>query len=118
MRCDIPYPVIDVEKTGSNIQRLREKRGLSVAEIQHFLGLSDPQAIYQWQRGITLPSVDHLCALSKLLRVTIDEILILKKSNGFDRTPPPQGANNTIAELLRLHVFPSPKRVTPQWIKT
>lgn len=118
MKYDIPYPVIDIEKTGSNIQRLREKRGLSVAEVQHFLGLSDPQAIYQWQRGSTLPSVDHLCALSKLLRVTIDEILILRKSNGFDRTPPPASANNIIAELLRQHMFPSPKHVAPRWIKS
>ena len=78
MKHQIAYPVIDVKKTGENIRYLREWRGLSVDDVRVFMGFSDPQAIYQWQRGINLPSVDHLCALSKLLNVSMDDILILK----------------------------------------
>ena len=71
------FPIIDVAKTGENILRLRSDRNISVKEIQQYLGLDDPQAIYQWQRGISLPTVDHLCALSVLFGVTMNEILVL-----------------------------------------
>ena len=78
MKRPVTYPVIDVEKTGKNIQRLREQRGLSVNDVREFMGFGDPQAIYQWQKGISLPNVDNLCALSKLLDVPMDDILVLK----------------------------------------
>ena len=78
MKRQIPYPVIDVRRTGENIRCLREHKGLTVNDVREFFGFSDPQAIYQWQRGISLPSVDHLCALSKLLEVSMDEILVLE----------------------------------------
>ena len=76
----IPYPVIDMKKTGENIRKIREEQNISVIEIQNFLGISNPQAIYQWQRGISLPSVDHLCALSHLFDVPMNDILILADS--------------------------------------
>ena len=72
------YPVIDMEATGCNIRRLREEKGVSVRELSCFLGFSDVQAVYKWQRGETLPSTDNLVALSKFLDVPIDRILILR----------------------------------------
>lgn len=78
----IPYPVIDMCKTGQNIKRLREERNISVSALQEYLGLASQQAIYNWQRGACLPTVDHLCALSRLFSVPMDDILILK---GTDR---------------------------------
>lgn len=78
MRKFIPFPVIDVEKTGENILRLRLESGLSVEELRRFFGFGSPQAIYHWQKGICLPSVDHLLALSKVLDVPMEDILILK----------------------------------------
>lgn len=78
MTKSIPYPVIDLRKTGQNIKHLREERSISVAALQEYLGLASQQAIYNWQRGICLPTVDHLCALSHLFSVPMDDILILK----------------------------------------
>ena len=78
MTKSIPYPVIDLRKTGQNIKHLREERSISVATLQEYLGLASQQAIYSWQRGICLPTVDHLCALSHLFSVPMDDILILK----------------------------------------
>ena len=63
----ISFPLIDMRATGMNIKRLREMRGLAVRDIQTFLGFSAPQAIYKWQRGDSLPSVENLYALSKIL---------------------------------------------------
>ena len=73
------YPVIDMAATGANILKLRRKSGLSVAQMQQYFGFDAPQAIYKWQRGETLPSTDNLVALSYLLDVPIDEILIRSK---------------------------------------
>ena len=40
------------------------------------LTAEEPQAIYKWQRGQSLPSVDNLYALSALLQVPMNEIII------------------------------------------
>ena len=77
------FPVIDMAATGANITRLRKDRGLTVRELQTWFGFEEPQAIYKWQQGKSLPSVDNLYALSALLEVSIEEILIPshRKSN-------------------------------------
>lgn len=81
MLMNMPYPVIDLKKTGENIKRLREARCISVVDLQYFLGLASPQAIYYWQRGVNLPTVDHLYALSRLFKVSMDDILVPQESS-------------------------------------
>ena len=70
-------PSIDMIKTGENIDRLRKKNGLSVKQLQDLFGFSTPQAIYKWQHGTALPSVDNLVALSAIFQVSVEEILVL-----------------------------------------
>ena len=72
----ILFPVIDPVATGANICRLRKDRGLTVRDLQQYFGFEEPQAIYKWQRGQSLPSVDNLYALSALLQVPMNEIII------------------------------------------
>lgn len=73
------FPVIDPVATGENIVRLRRERGLSVRDLQAYFGFEEPQAIYKWQRGKSLPTVDNLYALGALLDVPMDEILVSAK---------------------------------------
>lgn len=70
------FPVIDPIATGQNILRLRETRGLTVRDLQIYFGFEEPQAIYKWQCGKSLPSVDNLYALAALLEVPMDAILV------------------------------------------
>ena len=70
------YPVIDLVATGKNISRLRKAQGLSVSELQEYFGFDAPQAIYKWQQGKSLPSIDNLYALSEMLGVSMNEILV------------------------------------------
>ena len=72
------FPVIDAEATGENILRLRKQRGLSVRDMQAWFGFEEPQAIYKWQKGKSLPSVDNLYALGALLDVPMEAILIAR----------------------------------------
>jgi hypothetical protein len=44
------------------------------------LAFNSPQAIYKWQNGTALPSVDNLVCLAALLRVRMDDILITDRS--------------------------------------
>ena len=53
------FPVIDPVATGKNIVRLRTERGLSVRDLQSYFGFEEPQAIYKWQQGKSLPTVDN-----------------------------------------------------------
>ena len=70
------FPVIDPVATGANILRLRREQGLTVRDLQRYFGFEEPQAIYKWQRGQSLPSVDNHYALSALLDVPMNEILV------------------------------------------
>lgn len=69
-------PMIDMIKTGQNIKRLRETRCISVKNLQDALGFTNPQAIYKWQRGESLPTIDNLVVLASMLGTTIDEIIV------------------------------------------
>ncbi len=72
------YPVIDLSATGQNIERLRRRAGLSVRAMQESFGFSSPQAIYKWQRGRALPTLDNMVLLARLLGVSIEEILVIR----------------------------------------
>ena len=76
----IDFPNIDMQRTGSNIARLRENAGFSVRDLQDMFGFSTPQAIYKWQHGTTLPAVENLVALSSILGVSIEDILAVSDS--------------------------------------
>ncbi|MBR2401532.1 MAG: helix-turn-helix transcriptional regulator [Lachnospiraceae bacterium] len=71
------FPVINMKKTGQWIRFLCKKENVSVSELQDRLKISSNQAIYAWFNGKTLPSVDNLLALSRLLRVSMDDMLVL-----------------------------------------
>ena len=70
--------VIDMKLTGRNIASLRQRRGITVRDLQEMLGIATPQAIYKWQRGETLPGIENLAALACVLGVTIDELLVVE----------------------------------------
>ena len=71
-------PVIDMTATGINITRMRANAGLTVKDVQDVFGFSTPQAIYKWQRGAALPTVDNLVVLAAIFSVKIDDILIFQ----------------------------------------
>ena len=73
------FPVIDLVATGENIVRLRKARGLTVRDLQNWFGFEEPQAIYKWQKGRSLPTVDNLYALGALLDVPMEDILVARK---------------------------------------
>ena len=68
-------PVVNTTAIGMRIHDLRKQNRIRVEDIQDYLGFGTPQAVYKWQRGDSLPTVDNLLALSKLFNTTVDYIL-------------------------------------------
>ena len=69
------YPVIDAVATGARIKALRKAHHLKVEDVARFMGFESQQAVYKWQRGDSLPTVDNLYALSRLFETSMDDIL-------------------------------------------
>lgn len=78
------YQPIDQVKTGIKLKMMLKAAGYEVRDIQEYLHLSCPQSIYRWYKGKILPSVEHLCALSKLLNVHMEDLLVLQGQNMED----------------------------------
>ncbi len=76
MYAQTAYPVINLVETGRCIERQRRQAGLTVRELQTYFGFEYPQAIYKWQHGECLPTVDNLLALSRILRVPMEDLLV------------------------------------------
>lgn len=81
-------PVIDLIATGQNIAKKRKHAGYSVRQMQKILGFSTPQAIYKWQRGESLPSIDNLAVLAAVLNVKMDDIIVYKTPEAPPAPPP------------------------------
>ena len=71
------FPTIDMVKTGQNIMRLRNQNGFSVKDLQEVFGFATPQAIYKWQHGTAMPTIDNLIVLAALFQVHMDDILVI-----------------------------------------
>ena len=71
------YLSIQPEETGERIRRLLLEQGYTIREIQGAFGFENPQAIYKWLSGKSLPSIDNFVILSRLLHTTIEDILVI-----------------------------------------
>ena len=46
-------------------------------DVQRLMGFNNPQAIYKWLSGKSLPSIDNFVILSRLLHTSIDNLLVV-----------------------------------------
>ncbi len=67
---------------GERLHRYRDDRGLSQRQLAQLAGI-DPMQISRYERGQGLPTADTLADLAKVLRVSIDALL-LGKANRFE----------------------------------
>ena len=71
------YLSIQPEETGERIRKLLLEQGYTIREIQGAFGFENPQAIYKWLSGKSLPSIDNFIILSRLLHTSIEDILVI-----------------------------------------
>ncbi len=65
---------IDMKQTGENIKQFRKQLNISVKDIVNNTGVSE-RAVFKWQQGISIPTVDNLVVLSKMFGVTMEQII-------------------------------------------
>jgi len=70
-------PTIDTVGTGTRIMDLRKKAGLSVKDMQDIFGFATPNAIYKWQNGAAMPTLDNLIVLAAVFNVSVDDIIVI-----------------------------------------
>ena len=71
------YLSIKQKETGNRIKYLLKQQGYTVRDVQEMMGFENPQAVYKWLSGRSLPSIDNFVILSKALHTTIEEILVI-----------------------------------------
>jgi transcriptional regulator with XRE-family HTH domain len=69
------YPILDPVATGKRIKELRMQNNLKVREVSEYMGFESEQAVFKWQRGDSMPTLDNMLALSRLFNTTVDDIL-------------------------------------------
>lgn len=66
---------IDIKKTGRKIKALCKERNITVKDIQKELYIGAFQTVYDWFSGKSLPSLDNLFRLSKMLNVHMEDMI-------------------------------------------
>ena len=88
---------------GKRIALLRKEKGLTQEELATHMGVS-PQAVSKWENDQTCPDISALPKLSKLLGVTVDELLEGKQELPTVRVLPPEERKDPKDMLLRITV--------------
>ena len=74
--CKINKPVINVAATAAKIKECRIRAGYSVREIQTIFNFSSPEAIYAWEKGKYIPSIDNMIVIAEVYGVTVDDFIV------------------------------------------
>lgn len=67
--------IINVSETAKLLKQKRIELGYSVRDVQNIFNLSH-MAVYKWEKGMTLPSIDHMLGLSELYNTSIDSLIV------------------------------------------
>lgn len=76
------YTKIDSRATGAKIASLMDLYGISVKELSNTLGVSN-QSVYKWLNGQSLPTLENLFQISRILKVSMDEIVIAANTYSY-----------------------------------
>ncbi len=70
-------PVINMAATGAKIKELITGKGMAVRDIQKAFGFASPYPVYKWINGQSLPAVENLVVLAKIMDITVDDLLVV-----------------------------------------
>ena len=72
-------PEYDTKELGRKLKYCREKKDLTVEAVRQYLRLSSVQAIYRWESGVALPTLDNFMALMDLYDVNPKSLMVKKE---------------------------------------
>ena len=68
---------IDMESTGKRIKYWRKRRGMTQQDIAKIIGVTN-MGVSRWERGENMPSLDHAMMLADLLKVSVEELILME----------------------------------------
>ncbi len=72
-------PTIDMVATGLKIKEKIAGKGMAVKDVQKVFGFASPYPIYKWINGQSLPAIENLVVLAKIMDTTVDDLLVVKE---------------------------------------
>ncbi len=72
-------PTIDMVATGLKIKEKIACKGMAVKDVQKVFGFASPYPIYKWINGQSLPAIENLVVLAKIMDTTVDDLLVVKE---------------------------------------
>jgi len=91
--------MLDNMKTGKRILLARQDKGYTQDEIAAKLGVT-PQAVSRWERGNSMPDIEFLLPLSRLLGITVEDILTGEFSTINIQSPYEKNSASVLDSLL------------------
>lgn len=88
-------------KTGEFIARRRKELGLTQRELAEQLGVTN-KAVSKWETGQGMPDVGMLLELSRVLQVSVDEILEGEETVREEKQNPPETGTATETESPKI----------------
>ena len=76
------YYGLDMEATGKRIGRYLTQGNYSDKDLAEIMNIS-VQAINKWRHGHSIPDIDNLYFLSRILNVKVDDLLVSRADNTF-----------------------------------
>ena len=92
-----------MDTIGKRISEYRKKKNLKQDELAEMLGVS-PQAVSKWENDLSCPDISLLPELSRILCVSIDEIVQGKKEEPIVSVLPEEQRKDINKLMLRIVV--------------
>ena len=92
-----------MDTIGKRISEYRKKKNLKQDELAEMLGVS-PQAVSKWENDLSCPDISLLPELSRILGVSIDEIVQGKKEEPIVSILPEEQRKDIDKLMLRIVV--------------
>lgn len=74
------FPIIDLKATGKKMKALCKQAGYTPVKLKRILKLGCVQTVYKWFHGENVPSIENFYALSLLLGVKMEDLLVFKNA--------------------------------------
>lgn len=68
--------VINLEKTATKLKARRQELGYSVSYVSRVMRLATGYAVYKWEYGINLPTIDNLINLAVLYQCQPMDLIV------------------------------------------
>ena len=109
--------MLDNKKIAAFIAEKRKTKGLTQQQVADSLHVSF-QAVSKWESGISYPTIDLLYSLSKLLGITVDEILNAQGSNDSGFTYGKAGVDISYTDSIKREIEPYLKNINSRVLNT